>query len=320
MTKLNNAKGIIMRAVRIHQYGGIDTLQLEQIATPKINADEVLIKVKSASINPVDWKIREGYLQDFIPYKLPVTLGWDLAGVVSAIGEDVTDFNVGDEVFSRPEISRDGSYADYIAVKADEVALKSAKLDFAQAAALPLAGITAWQCLVDVGQVQAGQRVLIHAGAGGVGHLAIQIAKAKGAIVIATASAKNQTLLVEFGADQAVDYKQGALVEQIAPVDLILDTMGGEVLAESWGLLKPGGMLVSVVEPPSEAVANEYKVKAAFVFIEPSSRILKELNTLVESDQLAPFIEHSFSLEEIAQAHLQSQSGRTRGKIVININ
>ena len=140
-----------MRAVQIKQYGGTETLQLVQIDMPKINADDILIQVKSAAINPVDWKIREGYLQEFIPYALPVTLGWDVAGIVTEVGESVTDFQVGDEVFSRPEINRDGSYADFIAVKADEAALKSTKLDFAQAAALPLAGITAWQCLVDVG-------------------------------------------------------------------------------------------------------------------------------------------------------------------------
>ncbi|MCG6201513.1 NADP-dependent oxidoreductase [Psychromonas antarctica] len=309
-----------MRAVRIHQYGGTETLQLDQVDTPVINADDILIKVKSAAINPVDWKIREGYLKDFIPYKLPVTLGWDVAGVVSEVGASVTDFKVGDEVFSRPDISRDGSYADYIAVKADQAVLKSTKLDFAQAAALPLAGITAWQCLVDVGQLQAGQRVLIHAGAGGVGHLAIQIAKAKGAAVIATASAANQALLTQFGADQAVDYNQGTLLEQIAPVDLILDTLGGDVQEQSWALLKTGGMLVSVVAPPSEERAKENNVKVAFVFIEPSSPILRELNALVESNQLIPFIEHRFPLEQIAQAHLQSQSGRTRGKIVIDVS
>tara|TARA_R110001583_G_scaffold33943_1_gene114529 strand:+ start:8521 stop:9450 length:930 start_codon:yes stop_codon:yes gene_type:complete len=309
-----------MRAVRIHQYGGIDTLQLEQVETPVINADDILIKVKSSSINPVDWKIREGYLQAFIPYQLPLTLGWDVAGVVTAVGASVTDFKIGDEVFSRPDIARNGTYADYIAVKADEVALKSSKLDFAQASALPLAGITAWQCLVDVGQLQAGQRVLIHAGAGGVGHLAIQIAKAKGAIVIATASEKNQALLTQLGADQAVDYTKGALSEQIEAVDLVLDTMGDEVQQASWALLKKGGMLVSVATPPSEEIAKQHEVKSAFVFIEPSRRILEALNTLVESDQLMPLIEHRFSLEEIADAHVQSQSGRTRGKIVIDVS
>lgn len=309
-----------MRAVRIHQYGGIDTLQLDQVEMPVIKADDILIKVKSSSINPVDWKIREGYLQSFIPYELPLTLGWDVAGIVTAVGDDVTDFEVGDEVFSRPDIARNGTYADYIAVKASEVALKSKKLDFAQASALPLAGITAWQCLVDVGHLQAGQRVLIHAGAGGVGHLAIQIAKAKGAIVIATASANNQALLIELGADQAIDYNKAPLAEQIEAVDLVLDTMGDEVQNDSWALLKKGGMLVSVVTPPSEEIAKQYDVKSAFVFIEPSRRILESLNALVESDQLMPLIEHRFSLQEIVDAHVQSQSGRTRGKIVIDVN
>lgn len=309
-----------MRAIRIHQYGGTEILQLNQIDTPKINTDDILIKVKSSSINPVDWKIREGYLKDFIPYQMPVTLGFDVSGVVSEVGSEVTDFKVGDEVFSRPDISRDGAYADYIAVKADEVAFKSSKLSFEQAAALPLAGITAWQCLVDVGQLQAGQRVLIHAGAGGVGHLAIQIAKAKGATVIATASTANQELLTQFGADQPVDYTKGVLLEQIEPVDLVIDTIGGEVQSSSWALLKAGGMLVSIVDQPNEELAKQHNAKAAFVFIESSSRILRELNKLVEKDQLLPFIEHHFSLEQIADAHLQSQTGRTRGKIIIKVS
>ena len=239
---------------------------------------------------------------------------------LTEVGESVTDFQVGDEVFSRPDINRDGSYADFIAVKADEAALKSTKLDFAQAAALPLAGITAWQCLVDVGQLQAGQRVLIHAGAGGVGHLAIQIAKAKGATVIATASAANQALLCELGADQAVDYTKGPLNEQIEAVDLVIDTMGGAVQDDSWALLKKGGMLVSVAQPPSEEEAKTHGVTGAYVFIQPSSRILGELNVLVEAGQLTPLIEHYFSLEQIVDAHVQSQSGRTRGKIVIDVS
>jgi len=309
-----------MRAIRIHQYGDVETLQLDQVELPKMAADDILIEVKSAAVNPVDWKIREGYLQDFIPYQLPITLGWDVAGVVVAVGSEVSDFHVGDEVFSRPNIARNGSYADYIAVKADEALLKSEKLDFAQAAALPLAGITAWQCLVDVAQIAAGQRVLIPAGAGGVGHLAIQIAKAKGAFVIATASTANQSLLKELGVDQAVDYTQGSLSEQVEAVDVFFDTIGGDVQASGWKLLKEGGMLVSVTEPPSEALAKEHNVRSAFVFIEPSRPILTELNKLVDAGQLMPLVEHRFPLEEVQAAHQQSQSGRTRGKIVIDIN
>lgn len=309
-----------MRAVRIHQYGSTDTLKLDQVDMPEIQADDLLVAVKAAAINPVDWKIREGYLQQFIPYELPVTLGWDVAGVVTKVGAAVTKFKVGDEVFSRPAIGRNGSYADYIAVQEDEVALKSPKLNFEQAAALPLAGITAWECLIDVGNLQAGQRVLIHAGAGGVGHLAIQIAKAKGAIVIATASANNLELLKQFGADEAIDYNAAPLNEQIDLVDLVVDTMGGDVQNHSWALIKEGGMLVSVVEQPNEAQAKQHQVRSAFVFIEPSSRILNELNRLVEQGQLMPFIEHQFSLEQIVEAHQQSQSGRTRGKIIVKVN
>jgi NADPH:quinone reductase-like Zn-dependent oxidoreductase len=308
-----------MRAVRIHQYGGTECLTLETVDKPAISADEILISIKAASVNPVDWKIREGYLQEYIPHHLPVTLGWDAAGIVEAVGPQVQGFKVGDEVYTRPDISRDGTYADYLAVKADEVAHKPTNLNFAQAAALPLAGITAWQSLVDVGQIRPGQRVLIHAGAGGVGHLAIQIAKAKGAYVIATASMVNQPLLKQFGADQAVDYKSAPFWQRIDPVDLVFDTIGGEVLAQSWQLLKPGGVLVSVVQQPDEKEAKRHEVRAAFVFIEPSNRILRELAALVEAGQLMPYIEHHFNLETVAEAHAQSQSGRTRGKIVIDV-
>ena len=308
-----------MRAVQIYKYGGAETLELQQIDMPKINSDDILIEVHSAAVNPVDWKIREGYLQELIPYTFPFTLGWDVSGTIRELGKEVTGFDVGDEVFSRPNISRNGSYADYIAVKADEAIVKSTTLDFAQAAALPLAGITAWQCLIDAGKLTPGQRVLIHAGAGGVGHLAIQIAKAKGATVIATASTANQSLLKDLGADQAVDYTKGPLKEQIEPVDLLIDTIGGDVQTNSWPLIKKGGLLVAVTEQPNQDKAQEYGVKGEFVFIEPSSRILRELNTLVEAKQLMPLIEHRFPLEHIAKAHLQSQSGRTRGKIIIDV-
>ncbi|RKF13686.1 NADP-dependent oxidoreductase [Alginatibacterium sediminis] len=308
-----------MRAVRMFEYGGPEVLELVDIESPVVAADEVLIQVKASSINPVDWKIREGYLKDFIPYELPVTLGWDVAGVVTQLGDNVTGFKIGDEVFSRPAIHKNGSYADFIAVTADEVAFKPPGLDFSQAASLPLAGITAYQCLVDVAEVKAGDRVLIHAGAGGVGHLAIQIAKAKGAYVIATASATNQELLRELGADEAIDYAKAPLAEQISKVDIVLDSMGGDVLAASWELLNANGIVVSIVEPPSEEKAKEYSVRVAFVFIEPSRRILNELRALVDSNQLKPLIENRFSLEQIKEAHALSQSGRTRGKIVIDV-
>ena len=308
-----------MRAVQINKYGGAETLKLQQIDIPKINRDDILIEVHSAAVNPIDWKIREGYLQDLIPYNFPMTLGWDVSGTICELGKDVTGFDVGDEVFSRPNISRNGSYADYIAVKADEAIVKSATLDFTQAAALPLAGITAWQCLIDAGKLIPDQRVLIHAGAGGVDHLAIQIAKAKGAMVIATASTANQSLLKDLGADQAVDYTKAPLREQIEPVDLVIDTIGGDVQTNSWPIIKKGGLLIAVTEQPNRDKAQEYEVKREFVFIEPSSRILRELNTLVEAKQLMPIIELHFPLEQIAKAHFQSQSGRTRGKIVIDV-
>ena len=309
-----------MRAVRIHRYGGPECLSLEQIDKPRIGNDEVLLRIRSAAVNPVDWKIREGLLKDFIPYELPVTLGWDAAGIIEAVGAGVQDFAPGDEVYTRPDIRRNGTYADYLAVRAEEIASKPANLDFMQAAAIPLAGITAWQSLVDVGKIGPGQRVLIHAGAGGVGHLAIQIAKSKGAEVVATASAVNQALLRELGVDEAIDYTKAPFWKQTDPVDLVFDTLGGEVQHQSWQLVRPGGLLVSVVDQPDQTEARRCEVRSAFVFIEPSRRILEELAALAEASQLKPYIEHYFTLSNIVEAQMLSQSGRTRGKIVINVS
>src|SRR6266481_3850479 len=226
--KDSSAKHQTMKAIRIHNYGGPEVLQYEEAPRPKPQAGEVLIRVHAAGVNPIDWKVREGYMKDFWPHKFPLIPGWDLSGVVEEVGTGVSRFKKGDEVYSVPDASRDGAYAEYIAVRESELALKPKSLHHVRAAAVPLAAVTAWQALFDTAQLQPDQRVLIHAGSGGVGHLAVQLAKWKGAYVFATASTKNQDLLRELGADEPIDYTQQRFEDVARNIDIVLDTMGGE--------------------------------------------------------------------------------------------
>jgi len=308
-----------MKAVRIHQYGNKDVLTYEDAPLPEITATDVLVRVVAASVNPVDWKIREGYLKEMIPYSLPLTLGWDVSGVIEAVGSDVTRFKVGDAVYSRPDIKRNGTYAEYVAIRAEEVAHKPKTISHVEAASLPLAGITAWEVLITAGQVKAQQRVLIHAGSGGVGSLAIQLAKSRGAYVIATTSGRNSALVKSLGADEVIDYKTQQFQAVVKDVDMVFDTLGGEVQEASWSVLKPGGILVSIVSPPSEEKAKTLGLRSAFVFIEPSASILTQLAVLVDTGSVRPVVGAEFALEDIAKAHAFSQTGRAVGKIVLYV-
>ncbi len=308
-----------MKAVRIHEYGNRDVLVFEDAPMPSIAADEVLVRVVAASVNPVDWKIREGYLQEMISYSMPLTLGWDVSGVVSAVGADVTRFRAGDAVYSRPDIKRDGTYAEFVAILESEIALKPLTISHSEAASLPLAGITAWEALITTAQLSAGQKVLIHAGSGGVGSIAIQLAKSRGAHVIATTSGKNRALVESLGADEVIDYKTQNFAEILSDIDVVFDTLGGDIQESSWSVMKKGGILVSIVSPPAEEKAKERGVRCAFVFIEPNAAILEQLAKLVEHGKLRPIIGAEFALEDIAKAHALSESGRTVGKIVLYV-
>jgi len=310
---------LTMNAVRIHAYGGPEVLHQEDAPMPSLAADDILIRVRAAAVNPVDWKIREGYLRGFLKHKLPLILGWDVSGEVVEVGPAVADFKVGDEVYARPDIERDGAYAEYIAVKASDAARKPASLDHVHAAAAPLTALTAWQSLVDAARLQAGQTVLIHAASGGVGSLAVQLAKAKGARVIATASAANIGLAMELGADQFIDYTRTRFEEVVKDVDVVFDTIGGDTQERSWQVLKPGGMLVSVVSPPSETTATAHGVRSAFVFIQPSGQQLTEIAEMIDSGKMTPIIHAVLPLAEAGQAHAISQGGHARGKIVFHV-
>jgi len=308
-----------MKAVRIHQYGGREVLSLDEIPVPDIAPDEVLVRVVAASINPVDWKVRAGYLAQMIPHQLPLTLGWDVSGVVVASGSEVTQWQAGDAVYSRPDLARNGTYAEFVAIRANECARKPRTISHVEAASLPLAGITAWEAMMYTARVRAGQRVLVHAGSGGVGSLAIQLVKAAGATVIATASGRNRALVESLGVDQFVDYTTTKAADAVEPVDAVFDTIGGEVQEASWSLLKPGGIQVSIINPPDEAKAAAIGVRAGFVFIGPNAPVLDKLAAMVDGGSLRPIVGAEFALEDIAAAHALSESGRAVGKIVLYV-
>src|SRR5260370_30774684 len=281
-----------MKAIRIHNFGGPEVLKYEEAPRPKPEAGEVLVRVHAAGVNPIDWKVREGHMKDFWPHKFPLILGWDLSGVVEKIGAGVSRFKKGDEVYSVPDVSRDGAYAEYIVVRESELALKPKSLHHIRASAVPLAALTAWQSLFDTAQLQPGQRVLIHAGSGGVGHFAVQLAKWKGAYVFATASTKNQDLLRELGVDEPIDYTQQRFENVVRNIDVVLDTLGGETQERSWSVLNKGDVLVSLVQPPSEEKAEELGVRAALLGVQPNGAQLAEIAKISDSRKLAPIIEH----------------------------
>ena len=312
-----------MKAVRIHNYGGLDVLKYEDAPRPQPGAGEVLIRVEATSVNPIDWKVRAGYMKDFIPHSFPVIPGWDVSGVIEELGPNhaaAGRFKKGDEVYSLPDHTRNGAYAEYIVVRESEVALKPNTLHHVRAAAVPLAALTAWQALFDTAQLQPGQRVLIHGAAGGVGHFAVQLAKWKGAHVIGTASAKNHEMLYELGADELIDYTTERFEDVARNIDVVLDTIGGETQERSWQVLKKGGILVSLVQPPSENKAKEHGVRGIRLGARPNGQELAEIAKLIDAGKLAPVINRILPLSEVRRAHELSQSDHTHGKIVLRVN
>lgn len=308
-----------MKAVRIHEYGGPEVLRFEEVPRPQPAARELLIRVHAAGVNPVDWKVREGYLKDLLPYSLPFIPGWDVSGTIEAAGSGVTRFQEGDEVYSRPDIARDGAYATYIVVRESEVALKPRSVDHVHAAAIPLAALTAWQALFDVAGLSAGQKVLIHAAAGGVGSFAVQLAKWKGAHVIGTASQRNQSLLRELGVDEPIDYQNTHFDDVVHDVDVVLDTVGGDTQHRSWRVLKKGGILVSILSPPSEEEAAKHGARTGYVFVQPNSAQLTEIAKLVDAGKVKPVVETILPLADARKAQELSQTRHARGKIVLKV-
>ncbi|MFE6848272.1 NADP-dependent oxidoreductase [Streptomyces sp. NPDC057686] len=311
-----------MRAVSQDTAGAPDVLKVVEVERPDPGRGEILVRAHAAGVNPADWKTRER--GEFATgARPPFTLGYDVAGVVEAVGVGVTLFQVGDEVFGMPRFPHPaGAYAEYVTAPARHFAPRPDGLTHIQAGALPLASLTAWQALVDTANVQPGQRVLIHAAAGGVGHLAVQIAKARGAYVIGTASAAKHALLHSLGADELIDYRTQDFTDTVCDIDVVLDALGGPNLARSLRTLRPGGTLISILPPDDTFPAKEAEasgVRAVFMLVEPDHAGLREIASLVEGGRLRVIVDEVFPLEEVARAHTLGETGRTTGKIVLSV-
>ncbi|WP_433860058.1 NADP-dependent oxidoreductase [Streptomyces kronopolitis] len=310
-----------MLAVTQRTFGGPEVLETAEVARPRPLLNEVLVRVQAAGVNPLDSLVRSGSLP--LLGQPPFVLGWDVCGVVAEVSPGVNRFAVGDQVYGMPLIPRAlGAYAEYIAAPSRQLARKPATLDHRQAAGLPMAGLTAWQALVDVAKVGSGQRVLIHGGGGGVGHLAAQIAKARGAEVVATASAAKHAFVRELGADEVVDYRAVDFAEVIEDVDVVLDGIGGDTATRSLDVLRPGGVLVTIVEMTNAELATRAAQRGlgfAGVTAEPDQTGLTALADLVDSGRLRVHIQHALPLAEAGKAHRLIESGSTTGKVVLTV-
>jgi NADPH:quinone reductase-like Zn-dependent oxidoreductase len=305
-----------MDAIRIETFGGPDMLQLQQIPVPVPTAGEVLLKVHAASVNPVDYKIRSGKYPAVTEDKLPYTLGRDVCGVVAT--SKSSKFAEGESLYGVPGIER-GGYAQYVVLKEDEAAPKPTTLDDIAAATAPLAGLTAWQGLFRYGELRSGQRVLIHAGSGGVGHFAIQFAKAKGAYVITTVSTDHVDFVHELGADEVIDYRKQKFENTLSGVDMVFDLIGGETQDKSWAVLEKGGILVSTLNAPSPEKAAEYAVRGTRFTVTETGSELAEIADLIDSGKVKPKVSKTFSLDDAASAHRLIEEGHTEGKIVLTV-
>ncbi|MFD3542090.1 NADP-dependent oxidoreductase [Streptomyces sp. NPDC058662] len=306
-----------MRAVVVSQWGGPEVLVETEAERPEPGMGEILVRVHAAGVNPVDWKTRESGA--LIPWGPVPAVGWDVSGTVEAVGPGVTLYRAGDEVYGMPRFPQQaGAYAEYVTAPARHFARKPASLDHVQAAALPLAALTAWQALVDTAGVQAGQRVLVHAAAGGVGHLAVQIAKARGAYVIGTASAAKHDLLRGLGADEVVDYRTTDFEDAVSRVDVVIDAMGGDHGRRSLKVLKPGGHLITLPGPDG-VPADAGDVRAVWLLVEPDLKGLEAVAALADEGLLRPLIDTVLPLEQAARAHEIGERGRTTGKIVLTV-
>jgi len=314
-----------MKAVRIYAYGGPEVLVLEDAPKPEPGPGEVLIRVKNVGINPIDYRTRSGagvarYWKD---KPFPFILGWDVSGTVEACAPDVTAFMPGNEVFGLIRFSQPGScYAEYVTAPASQLALKPPSIDHTHAAAVPLAALTAWQMMFDTAKLEAGQKLLVHAASGGVGHFAVQFGKWRGAEVTGTASGKNEAFVRDLGVDHFVDYTKSAFDQVVTGVDVQLDTVGLEVQERCWGVMKKGGIVVSVVPdrgPLSQEAAATHGVRAANVFVRPDGDALAKIAGLLDTGAVRVMVEKVFALADVAKAHEHIAGGRTRGKIVLAV-
>lgn len=303
-----------MKAIRIHEFGGPDVLKYEDISEPQPGSNEIQVRVIAAGVNPVDWKIRRGGIK----LSLPMTLGVDVAGIVNAVGSGNVVFHPGDGVYAKVA-QPNGGYAEFTLVDASHAALKPKSIGFVEAAAIPTAGLTAWQSLFDSAGLEKGQSVLIHAAAGGVGSFAVQFAKWKGAHVIGTASAGNLQFLRSIGADEVIDYKTQRFEDIVHDVDVVLDTIGEDTFERSWGTLKPGGFLVTTVANIPEKAAKIHGVRAEHIVSQANGKELAQIATIVDERHIKPIVTAVLPLNEARAAQEMSESRHTRGKIVLRV-
>jgi len=306
-----------MKAVVAHEYGGPEVLKYEDAPLPEPKDDQILVRVIASGVNPADPLILNGkYAKEFGTH-LPLILGYDMAGVVVKTGANVTKLKVGDPVYAY--LLWGGGWAEYCISNESESAIKPKSLSFTEAAAVPLAALTAWQALVDIGKIQSGQTVLIHGGSGGVGSFAIQIAKARGALVIATASTANQDLLKQLGADVAIDYTKQKFEENVHDVDLVLDPVGRDTLARSYAVIKKGGIVVTLVSRCDEAELKKHEIRGASLSSHPDSKDLAEITKLIDDGKIKTIVSQVLPLTDAAKADAQAATHHTRGKIVLKI-
>ena len=332
-----------MKAFVVERYGK-GGLRAADVPEPTLRERDVLVRVRAAGVNPLDSKIRDGEFKRILPYRPPFVLGHDVAGVVARVGPGVRGFAVGDEVYARPAKDRIGTFAELTAVDEDDLALKPASLSMQEAAALPLVGLTAWQALVERAQLSAGQKVLVHAGSGGVGSMAIQLAKHLGATVATTTSAANVDRVKSLGADVVVDYRKDDFATVLSDYDVVLDSLGGETLDRSLRVVKPGGMVIGIAGPPDPAFAAElgaplfvrvamtllsHRIRTrakrrgvtySFLFMRASGPQLRELTTLVDAGHLRPVVDRVFPFDATRDAMAYLDEGRARGKVVVTLD
>ena len=306
-----------MQAIQIQQFGGPEVLTVYEIVTPQPAADELLVRVHAAGVNPVDTGTRSGRSAGLTNAAPPYVPGFDVSGVVVATGSSVTEFNIGDSVFAMLDLRRGGGYAEYALVKESEATLKPENLTFAEAAALPLVALTAWQALFETADLQPGQTVLIHGGAGGVGSIAVQLAKWRGARVIATGSDYSQEFLRELGADVTVDYRNQRFEDFALNVDMVLDTVGRDTQIRSLSVLREGGILVSLVGLVPEARNPPPGIRAQSILVRGDGSQLEQIGDLLAEDVIRPVVSYLFPLADAPEAHRQSETRSTRGKIVL---
>jgi NADPH:quinone reductase-like Zn-dependent oxidoreductase len=332
-----------MKAFIVDHYGSADRMRSSEVPDPEMQEDDVLIQIHAAGVNPLDSKIRNGEFKLFLPYRLPLILGNELAGVVVRVGSRVRRFKPGDQVYARPDKNRIGTFAEFIAVREDDLAIKPESLTMEEAASIPLVGLTAWQALIETAKLQKGQKVLIHAGSGGVGTFAIQLAKHIGAIVATTTSTANVDLVKRLGADIVIDYKKDRFEEILRDYDVVLNSLDIETLKKSLRVLKPGGKLISISGPPDlefarrlglswmlELVmrllsfrirrqAKRHQVNYSFLFMRASGDQLRQISSLIETGAVRPVLDRVFPFESTKEAMAYVETGRAKGKVVARV-